>query len=274
MATLLKNCRTGGFTIQWSENKHRKSISLSKQFRQKTAEMVKEMIETLLYYRCNGIHIPDNATARRLEHISPVVQEKLAQAGLIAVTKAKTCRDMWTSFLRIRDKTVKDKTLQCYFLAEKRFFKTFSLDEPIGTITAERLLEWKSALLKEIMPTTVAGQLNVTRMAFEHVVEIGWLPKNPMRKISIGSFVNTENNRPVSMAEYGKLLDACPDYEWRTIISLVRIGGLRCPSELQRLRWADINWAENRFLVHSPKTERYERHRQRIYHYFRCYGQS
>ena len=66
------------------------------------------------------------------------------------------------------------------------------------------------------------------------------------------------------MELYAKLLDACPNQEWRTIIALARIGGLRCPSELHQLRWADIHWAESRFLVHSPKTERYEGHRERL----------
>jgi integrase len=66
------------------------------------------------------------------------------------------------------------------------------------------------------------------------------------------------------MTEYAKLLEACPNQEWRTIIALARIGGLRCPSELKRLRWSDVNWAENRFVVRSPKTERHAEHRERI----------
>jgi len=33
---------------------------------------------------------------------------------------------------------------------------------------------------------------------------------------------------------------------------------------LQQLRWSDVHWAENRFLVRSPKTERHEGHRERL----------
>ena len=61
----------------------------------------------------------------------------------------------------------------------------------------------------------------------------------------------------VTMEEYGKLLAACPSQEWRTIVALARVGGLRCPSELQQLRWSDIDWQGKRFTVHSPKTERH-----------------
>ena len=48
------------------------------------------------------------------------------------------------------------------------------------------------------------------------------------------------------MDEYAKLLDACPNQEWRTIIALARVGGLRYSSELQRL--ADQRSARNGFM--------------------------
>lgn len=39
---------------------------------------------------------------------------------------------------------------------------------------------------------------------------------------------------------------------------MARFAGLRCPSELSRLRWSDVDWAGQRFTVHSPKTEHHE----------------
>ncbi len=40
------------------------------------------------------------------------------------------------------------------------------------------------------------------------------------------------------------------------VLSNSTYGGLRCPSELVDLCWSEVNWDRNRFLVHSPKTER------------------
>jgi integrase len=51
------------------------------------------------------------------------------------------------------------------------------------------------------------------------------------------------------------VIDACPDTQWRLIIMLCRIGGLRYPSELLPLTWGDVDWENNRLTVHSPKTE-------------------
>jgi integrase len=51
-----------------------------------------------------------------------------------------------------------------------------------------------------------------------------------------------------------KVLEACPDVEWRLIFALSRFGGLRCPSEHLILSWADLDWERSRFRVESPKT--------------------
>lgn len=48
------------------------------------------------------------------------------------------------------------------------------------------------------------------------------------------------------------------------ILGLSRFGGLRCPSEVLSLRWVDVKWDTNRFVVWSPKTEHYEGKDHRI----------
>jgi len=53
-----------------------------------------------------------------------------------------------------------------------------------------------------------------------------------------------------------RLIDACPSEDWRIIIALCRYAGLRCPSEVLSLRWADIIWDSEEGVMHvsSPKT--------------------
>ncbi|MGV3609241.1 MAG: tyrosine-type recombinase/integrase [Planctomycetaceae bacterium] len=45
---------------------------------------------------------------------------------------------------------------------------------------------------------------------------------------------------------------------WRLLFGLSRFAGLRCPSEHLELRWADIDWARDRMIVRSPKTEHHD----------------
>ena len=56
----------------------------------------------------------------------------------------------------------------------------------------------------------------------------------------------------------GRVLDECPDAEYRLIVALSRFGGLRCPSETLALKWTDIDWDRSRIRVSSPKTEHHE----------------
>jgi integrase len=69
-----------------------------------------------------------------------------------------------------------------------------------------------------------------------------------------------ETNPFGSRADAQKVLDACPDAQWRLIFALSRFGGLRCPSEHLQLRWSDVDWDRDRgrMTVRSPKTEHHE----------------
>jgi len=70
--------------------------------------------------------------------------------------------------------------------------------------------------------------------------------------------------RYVTPDEIDRVIDACPDTEWRLLFGLARYAGLRIPSESQALTWADVDFARGRLTVRSPKTERWEGHEQRV----------
>lgn len=82
------------------------------------------------------------------------------------------------------------------------------------------------------------------------------LGENPFEGVRAGIQTNDSRRRHVSLETFQKVLDACPDQEWRVLLSLSRFGGLRCPSEHLALRWRDIDSAAGRITVWSPKTER------------------
>ena len=268
MATLTVDRRSGaivGYNIQWCENRRRHTIYLSSRtYRRKTVERFKEMVETLVYYRKNGTHVPDKAVANWLSAAPAELQEKLANVGLINVTKAKTCKELWETCKKHKSNDVKPQTLNMYSRCQEIFFETFSPNELVEKVTADRLLDWKAVLLTKFAPASVAGFMKIAKTVFGWAVDHEWLSRNPMKKIPNGSFINRNKDRIITMEEYAKLLEACPNQEWRTIIALARIGGLRCSSELRQFRWSDVHWAENRFLVRSPKTERHEGHRERL----------
>jgi integrase len=60
-----------------------------------------------------------------------------------------------------------------------------------------------------------------------------------------------------------KVLEQLPDNNWRLALVLARYGGLRLPSELERLTWTDIDWSGGRFTVRVPKKEHIDGHEAR-----------
>ena len=80
------------------------------------------------------------------------------------------------------------------------------------------------------------------------------IAENPFEDVRPPSQVNDARKFFVPMEAANKVLDACPDAEWRLLFALSRFGGLRCPSEHLALSWLDVDWERNRFRVDSPKT--------------------
>ena len=112
---------------------------------------------------------------------------------------------------------------------------------------------------KPLLEATVAGAVTKAKAVFNWGIKEKWITKeqNPLAGVGRGSFASRGKFREVTMDEYCRLLKACPCQEWRVIIALARIGGLR-PCEILRLRWSDVSWEKSLFRVTSTKTERYE----------------
>ena len=70
-----------------------------------------------------------------------------------------------------------------------------------------------------------------------------------------GSETNPERQHFVSRDVAAKVLDECPDADWRLIFTLARFAGLRCPTEVLGLRWSDVNWHAGRLKIEAAKTE-------------------
>jgi integrase len=87
-------------------------------------------------------------------------------------------------------------------------------------------------------------------------VDLELIARNPFDRIKGGREKNRARSFFVTPEATPKVLDACPDIEWRLLVALARWGGLRTPSESLALTWPDVLWDQDRFRVTSPKTRR------------------
>jgi integrase len=93
------------------------------------------------------------------------------------------------------------------------------------------------------------------RQYFRAAVRKRLIDENPLADLPAPQQVNKSREHFVTQDVTAKVIGACPDAEWRLLVALSRYGGLRCPSEHLSLEWTDVDWANDRMTVRSPKTE-------------------
>ena len=86
--------------------------------------------------------------------------------------------------------------------------------------------------------------------------------KNPFDGQPVGIGV-AKNRGYVESEIVDRVLQKCPNNEWRVMFILSRWGGYRCPSEAVVARWDDVDWETGRVLIHSPKTKHHPDGEQR-----------
>jgi integrase len=117
---------------------------------------------------------------------------------------------------------------------------------------------WLLWLRERYANGTVGRTVKRAKQFFRAAVRARLIPENPFADVKPPSQANPSRLFFVTRDSAAKVLDACPDVEWRLIFALSRFGGLRCPSEHLSLTWPDIDWERDRMRVHSPKTEHLE----------------
>jgi integrase len=269
MATLQKRMfgKKEIYQIQFrDEHKRKKTITLpATKFTEKTAFELKEHIEVLIYEKINEVGVPNRKTRRWVEDAPLEIKEKLAKHGLCLLPSTHTLQELWDTFF---DKIplTNENTRKTSLYAMNRFFSfsTFKPNELIDKLTKEQMEAWKRFLLEDrnYLPATVAGTIARVKVVFNWAVKQGWLKKSPLDGVGKGSYRNEEKDRIITQEEYRKLLDAAICQEWRVIITLARICGLR-PCEILTLRWSDINRVD-RFTVYSPKMKGRKRYKRDV----------
>ncbi len=103
--------------------------------------------------------------------------------------------------------------------------------------------------------TRCGGGAALPSNIFKAAVRRRLIAENPFVDLVAAVRRNDKRYYFITQEEARKVLDACPDAQWRLLFALSRFGGLRCPSEHLGLRWGDVDWERGRITVHSPKTE-------------------
>lgn len=197
-----------------------------------------------------------------LKSISPVHHERLCTIGLINQPMGRNLSDFLDVVFARLD--VKKSTLASYSQTRTSLLDFFGKDKAIEEITladAEEFRTWLKTQNKRapdgvMAPATVSRRILRASEFFNVGIKKRWLRDNPFAGMRGLVYCNDDRMRFIDRETISEIMEHCSQ-DWRVILSLCRFGGLRCPSEVMRMRWSDVNWADQTMTVHSPKTERY-----------------
>jgi len=226
----------------------------------RTAELIKGRVEHLLAAVLSGTAI-DSETARWLASVDDPLIDKLANVGLCPPRAGKSrtpvviLRTFCESYIAGRaDLKSATKVMRSVVINDLAGFFGEACD--VRTITPGLADDFKQHLIgRKLASTTVHKRLQVARSLFHAMKRRKLIDENPFDGVSAPAAGTRDRQRFITREETSRLLEACPNATWRTILALARFGGLRTPSETLSLKWTDIDWEASRIVVTSPKTE-------------------
>ena len=263
MASISKQ-PNGRRTVQFvAANGKRKSIRLGK-VSQNDALTIKLKVEKLVAAKITG-HSYDDETARWVKGLEEGLATKLSKAGLIEPPDASTLQAFIDSYIQSRS-DVKQATKHTYNHGRRTLLAFFGANKLIRDITEGDAEDFRRYLLnQELAENSVRLRCRVAKQFFRSAVKRRLISSNPFESLTgLVSSSNQSRQYFITRAEAEKVINACPDAEWRLLFALSRYGGLRCPSEHLLLRWEDVNWEHDRITIHSPKTEHHEGGESRV----------
>ncbi len=126
-------------------------------------------------------------------------------------------------------------------------------DKLLADLVPSECEQWHEWLLTKLASSTAGQHLRRMRQLLKVAAKDRLIAVNPMEGIRTSGTQDRSKNAYVSETDTQAILKACECKQWRVIIALSRIAGLRCPSEVFALRWSDIHWDLGTFTVTSSK---------------------
>ena len=221
------------------------------------AEAAKVKVEDLVSARITG-HASADETTRWLGNLEASLYDKLARVGLAKPRESAMLGAFTRAYIDGRS-DIKPRTKINLDRARTYLLAFFAADLSLRDITLGDAEDFRMHLIGEgKAENTVRRAIGRARQFFSAAKRRGLIVANPFEGISVAMRTNHDRYHFVSREDAQKVINACPDAQWRLIFALARFGGLRCPSEVLALTWADVNWEHGRIRVPSPKTEHHD----------------
>lgn len=261
MSSLYKENDRG--TVAWRLrfflHKKRHSLRLGK-CTKKDATEIQRHVDALLRSHLLGT-LPAVDTVAWLQRVDQRIQHTLVSLGLCDAQGKDVGTDagqLLGPFLDAYIVTRTDcsvSTINNFKHTRRVLVEKFGEKCPLRALTPADGDRWRAGMLgKPMAIATVSKYVKRAKTMLNSAVADNYLQTNPFASLKGGSEANNSRHFFVTRAMADAVLAHCPDTDWQLIFALPRFAGLRCPTEVTAMEWANIDWDNKRMRIESSKT--------------------
>ena len=262
MASVTKLTTNGrnGYRVRFYDEKQRREIYLAA-VSKRVAETVGRYCDDLSGAKGAGVQASTEAM-KWANEVEGKIREKLVEWGLADPISPKLMTDEGRLLGPFVDAYIESRTdwapntVANAKQVTRLLKQNFGERKPLKAITAADAERWQRWLVSDqkLAEATVSKHVKRAKTMFANAVRDRLLAESPFAGLKAGSESNPERQRFIKADVITKVIDACPDADWRLIFTLCRYAGLRCPTEVLGLRWSDVNWEAGKLRIDSVKT--------------------
>jgi len=248
------------------------------------AEQVGRHVDSLVASQMAGGPI-DRQTADWLGRIGATLRTKLERAGLVEPLEpvepepvAETVLFELGQFLaEYRDdgrtatgERAASLTVEKWRAPMSKLIEFFGHEHDVATIThenAHKYRKWmeerrirKTKANRKGQPlavNTIRKHMDNAKVFFNGAKRRGLIAFNPFEHQVSSTKPNRERDYFLTQEDTQKIIEQCSDAEWRLLVALWRLAGLR-KMEVFQLTWGDVLFDQGKMRVHATKTAHHE----------------
>jgi hypothetical protein len=188
----------------------------------KIAERFANNIDTLLHERRCNLPI-SREVSNWLADLDDSLYGLLEERGLVEPRiKACTLGAFIDGYIAGRS-DVTERRLGKFRNAKGRLVAYFG-DVKLDGITPGEADDYARWLLTQLAPATAQKECQIAAQFFRHAFRKGLIERNPFDGVTVGKATNDDRRVFVARQVIRQVLDKCPNWQWRTVVALARIG--------------------------------------------------
>ena len=160
-----------------------------------------------------------------------------------------TITEFLTTWNQGRKHEIKTNSIRYYQQSIDHRITPFIGDLMASTLTTKAIIEFIGALRKKgYSGSTIRGACITLNAAYNHAVQVGDIPFNPMKDIEIPN-ANSKSTKPIKKSDFAKIYNQAMKDPW--MHARIEIGMFtgRRPAEVAGLKWVDLDLEEKRLVI-------------------------